>query len=180
VAPSPETCNGVDDDCDGAIDDGVCASMPYDLAVAPDMATSPPPCADTCNGAVHYVDQTAKYGLWVKVVNCSPKTDRYDLFLGASMAGPFYKIGDLANGGQDHCELVNPTFTLTSEANAASGSCPTCAIDYGGRVVNHPSYFGTSIYYRGYFGDPFLFTSDIPKDAPNADTACWYECGVSF
>ncbi len=183
VGPRAETCNGLDDDCNGVVDDGLsCGPVePVDAGPPPqDPDTGPPlsACDERCTGQSFVIDQTAKYGLWVKVVLCSHT--RYDLFLGPSAQGPFSKIGDLTNGGQDHCELVNPAFTLGNEADIKSGSCPTCDLGHGGRARLHPADFGTTLYYRALIGDPFKYTTDITTDAYNADTACWYECGVSF
>lgn len=181
IGPRAESCNGLDDDCNGVADDGLACGGTVDAGSPGDPVDSGPPpsaCDERCTGQSFILDQTAKYGLFVKVVLCSHT--RYDLFLGPTAQGPFSKIGDLTNGGQDHCELVNPAFTLGNEADIKSGSCPTCDLGHGGRARLHPNDWGTTLYYRALYGDPFSYTTDITKDAFNADTACWYECGVSF
>ncbi len=157
-----EVCgNSADDDCDGQVDE--------------DCATGWGNCDVHCSGAEHVIHNAA-YGVWVEVVLCSP--DRYDLLLGASQAGPFYKIGDTAGHGQDHCELVNPGFTIPNEDDINSGSCSTCAAAGAGSVVNIPELFETPMYVRAHFGEPFELTPSA--DRWGIHTSCWYECGVSF
>lgn len=182
--PVPEVCNGLDDDCNGEVDDAVpCKTADAGARdTSPEVDAGPPivpsPCSQRCTGTEILLDRTATYGLWVKVVLCSPT--RYDLLLGPSASGPFSKIGDLNNSGQDHCELVDPSFTLGNEATITSGNCPTCDLEHGGRAYLHPEVFGTTLYYRYNLGQQFSFTNNVPVDGYNADTACWYECGVTF
>ncbi len=120
-----EICNGLDDDCNGLVDDGItCVDAgpppPPPVVDAGPVEPPPSPCSERCTGASIVLDRTAAYGLWVKVVLCSPT--RYDLFLGPTQAGPFSKITDTNHLGQDHCELVNPAFTLPNEAAITSGT----------------------------------------------------------
>ncbi|MFO0674868.1 MAG: hypothetical protein U0235_35500 [Polyangiaceae bacterium] len=182
-APLTEVCNGVDDDCDGAIDEGLscgppppppvdAGSPPVD-AGPPPPPPSDPPCSERCDGAVSYVDQTAKYGLWVKVVRCK-SPGRYDLYLGPTASGPFSKIGDDNLSGQDHCELVNPAFTMADDATMSVGQ-----VEYGGAVYQYPAAYGVSLYHRAHIGEPFKYAADATTEK-NAMTSCWYECGVSF
>lgn len=166
--PSPEVCNQVDDDCDGEVDESL-----SDCG-ATDPSLSYGSCAAPCAGAEHIL-YNATYDKWIKIVLCTPS--RYDLFMGEAESGPFYKIGDTAGHGQDHCELVNPAFTLSHEDGVNSGSCPTCAVQHAGSVQDIPSLWGTQVYYRAVFGEPFTFAQALN---PAIHTSCWYECGVSF
>ena len=157
-----EVCgNDLDDDCDGVVDQDCPAGLGN--------------CDVQCSGAEH-VTYNAEYGVWIKVVLCS--SQRYDLLMGASQTGPFYKIGDTAGHGQDHCELVNPGFTIPNEDDINSGTCSTCYVEYAGSIVDIPELFETPVYYRAYFGEPFEFTPSA--DRGGIHTSCWYECGVSF
>ena len=181
AAPTTETCNGLDDDCDGASDEGLSCGPPPPPptdAGSPPVDSGPPPphdppCSERCDGAVSYVDQTAKYGLWVKVVRCK-SPGRYDLFLGPTASGPFSKIGDDNLSGQDHCELVNPSFTMADDATMSVGQ-----VEYGGAVYEYPAAYGVSVYHRAHIGQAFQFAADATT-TKNTLTSCWYECGVNF
>jgi len=145
----------------------------------PDAATSAAPlpygsCKTPCSGASHLL-YNQKYSKWVKVVLCSPA--RYDIFMGEQQSGPFYKVGDTGGHGQDHCELVNPAFTLTHEDYINSGNCPTCKLWSAGSVQNIPWLWNTPMYWRSKLGDPFTFGT---AQKSSIHTSCWYECGVSF
>lgn len=163
-------------------DDGS-ATLGHDPPPADDAGAAPPSppststCGPPCAGPERIVFH-AKSQKYVKAVLCSPT--RYDLFMSDSASGPFFKIGDTAGNGQDHCELVNAAFTLKNEDDVASGSCPSCQVMSASRVVWIPSLRDGAIYYRGYLGEPFRLTSKIAAEAPGADTACWYECGARF
>ncbi len=132
-------------------------------------------CAKPCGGSTR-VMHNAKYGKWIKVVRCSPQ--RYDLLMGSTKAGPFYKIGDGGGHGQDHCELVNPSFTITNDDTITSGSCKSCKVKGVGNVQGLSGLKGSSVYHRSSFGKPFKLT---PVSATvGIHTSCWYECGVSL
>ena len=160
-SPAGEECDGADDDCDGEVDED-----------CPPVDTT---CGTPCAGVVHVI-YNATYDRWIQVVLCSAQ--RYDLLMGDSEAGPFYKIGDGAGHGQDHCELVNPTFTIPDEDDINSGTCSTCAVASAGSVANNPELYLMPMYYRSVFGEPFAFDPTI--DAPGIWTSCWYQCGVEF
>jgi hypothetical protein len=162
-------------------------SASVDLAPPPPDLSPPPPlkpdaspvqsygaCKTSCAGTSHLL-HNAKYNKWVKVVLCTPS--RYDIFMGEQQSGPFYKVGDTAGHGQDHCELVNPSFTLTHEDNIDSGSCPTCKEKSAGSVAGIPWLWGTPMYWRSALGQPFNFGL---ANKQSINTSCWYECGVSF
>ena len=77
-----------------------------------DVSLSYGQCEAPCAGATRKIFNQ-KYQKWIKVVTCS--TSQYDIFMGETESGPFFKIGDLAGHGQDHCELLNEDFTLPDE-----------------------------------------------------------------
>jgi hypothetical protein len=127
-----------------------------------------------CDGD-RYVRFDEGYGLYVGVALCSPT--RYKIFLGASPDGVFQQIGDFAGHGQDHCELVNPTFAIPDEDDIKSGGCAACQTSVeGGEWYLNPT--GTQGYSRATFGDPFEFVPVWPEY--NLYTASWYECGVAI
>jgi hypothetical protein len=113
------------------------------------------------------------YGKWVGVSLCS--ASRYKIFLGDDPQGVFYEIGDYAGHGQDHCELVNPSFRIPNEDDITSGGCSSCSID-SAHVFQPP--VGSQGWSRARFGDPFRFESSWPQY--NLYTAQWYECGVDI
>jgi hypothetical protein len=160
--PEPEICDRVDNDCDAEVDEGCEPALPYGR------------CDERCEGETR-VFFNAAYGLWVQVVLCSPS--RYDILLGASESGPFRKVGDDSNHGEDHCELVSPSFTLDDDGDENSGSCTTCSVPSAGSVTGIPELLGTPMYVRQYFGEAFELES---AERWGIHTACWYECGVSF
>jgi hypothetical protein len=122
-----------------------------------------------CSGS-SFVRWLPSYQKWVAVILCTP--DRYKIFLGEDSAGPFYSMGDYAGNGQDHCELVNPAFTIPNEDDITSGGCTTCAL---GPYVNP---VGSRGYSRARFGDPFTYEAVWPMF--NLYTPTWYQCGVNL
>lgn len=143
----------------------------------PDASPTPQPygtCQSPCSGATHVL-YSPKVNKWVQVVLCSPQ--RYDIFVGEQQSGPFYKVGDTAGHGQDHCELVNPSFTLSHEDMVDSGNCPTCKVQGAGSVQNIPWLWNKQMYWRANMGQPLTF--GIAQKG-SIHTSCWYECGVSF
>jgi hypothetical protein len=131
-------------------------------------------CAAPCSGAKR-VFFNSRYGKWIQVVLCTPEV--YDLFMGESQNGPFYKIGDTGGHGQDHCELVNNAFTMPNNDDINSGNCPTCQVTGAGSVQNIPELWGTNVYHRSDIGEPFEFEQALQW---GIHTSCTYSCGVSF
>ena len=135
-------------------------------------------CFDTfdepsCDGA-RYVSFNETYQKYVGVILCA--ADRYKLYLGESEEGVFYQIGDYAGHGQDHCELVNPAFTIPNEDDIQSGGCTDCATSADQSWYANP--VGTQGYSRGVFGQGFTFEPVWPEY--NLYTVDWLSCGVSF
>jgi hypothetical protein len=130
-----------------------------------DAAKSNTPCTGE-----RYVTYAQKYAKWVGVVLCDP--NRYKIFLGESKEGTFYEIGDLNGSGQDHCELVNPDFTIPNDDDIKSGGCSACEVAGGWEAP----LIGQG-YARAYFGEPFTFD---PAIHPQSFTSTWYECGVAI
>ena len=126
-----------------------------------------------CDGA-RYVSFNATYQKYVGVVLCA--ADRYKLYLGESEDGVFYQIGDYAGHGQDHCELVNPSFTIPDEDDITSGGCSGCATSADTSWYSNP--IGTQGYSRANFGDGFEFEPLWPEY--NLYTVEWLSCEVSF
>lgn len=122
-----------------------------------------------CSGS-SFVRWLPSYQKWVAVILCTP--DRYKIFMGEDAAGPFHSIGDFAGNGQDHCELVNPAFTIPNEDDITSGGCTTCAL---GPFINP---VGSRGYSRARFGDPFTYEPVWPMF--NLYTPTWYQCGVNL
>lgn len=123
-----------------------------------------------CSGGQKLVKYNPTYKKWVGAELCSPT--RYKLFLGETKDGGYYEIGDTGGSGQDHCELVNPSFTLLNEDDITSGTCKTCNLDYDPSDARTPY----PIYARGAMGTPFT----LEQWRQSIDTSFWYECGVSI
>jgi hypothetical protein len=159
-----------DRDCDGLQDPG-CGCHPADVPVwtaweQHDFASAPS--STPCNGE-RWVRFDSSYGVWVGAVLCSPHA--YKLFLSDTEDGTYYEIGDTAGNGQDHCELVSPSFTIPDEDDVTSGGCPACGT--GPMVLSEPE----AVYSRGYFGQCFAFQPAWPA---NTYSVQWYECGVTI
>lgn len=125
-----------------------------------------------CQGA-RYVRFLPAYAKWVGVALCSPT--RYKLFLADGPDDTFREIGDYAGHGQDHCELVNPGFSIPDEDDITSGGCTHCSLD-GAHVFDPP--VGSQGWSRARFGEPFRFEPSWPEF--NLYTAQWYECGIAI
>jgi hypothetical protein len=123
----------------------------------------------SCSGA-RFVRFDAHYNLWVGAILCGA-ANRYKLYLGPARDQMFLEIADYAGHGQDHCELVNPAFTLPNEDDITSGGCATCTL---GPLVD---IIGVPVYARARFGEPFqrassTFWADL--------TTTYYSCGVAI
>ena len=155
----------------------VVQATPVAAAVSP-YVTNPALAYGTCGAPCageSKVIYNEKYHKYVKVVLCS--RERYDLFMGEAEAGPFYKIGDNSGHGQDHCELVNPTFTNPIDDDVASGTCPTCRVMSAGNQII-PALWGIKMYHRSRMNEGFQLAEDVTQRG--ILTSCWYECGASF
>jgi len=126
-----------------------------------------------CDGA-RYVRYDETYGLYVGARLCS--STRYKLYLSAEREGTYLQIGDWAGHGQDHCELVNESFSIPNEDDITSG-CPSCDLGpFAFDAVNNP--VGSRGYVRGNFGEDFELLDPWPEY--NHYTVEWHECGVSI
>ncbi len=122
-----------------------------------------------CTGE-RFVRYQPAYDRWVGAVLCG-SAERYKLYLSARQDDLFFEIADYAGHGQDHCELVNPDFSLPNEDDITSGGCTNCAVGDLVDIIDAP------VYARGYFGESFrLTTSQFWGDL----TTTWYECGVAI
>jgi hypothetical protein len=128
--------------------------------------------AGSCNGA-KYVRSTTYKGLYVAAIHCSnePKS-KVKLLLAASAAGPYREIGDEAGHGQDHCELMNPSFTLPNSDDINSGNCQTCEIGSNPKVAASP------FYHRSNLGDNFVLQTTAP--AVSQQSSPFLNCGVDL
>jgi len=131
-----------------------------------DFPTIAPP---TCAGA-RYVRHDDRYGVWVGAIQCG-SSNSYKLYMAQNANEPFLEIADYAGHGQDHCELVNPDFTLPNEDDITSGGCTTCSV---GPVVDP---IGVPVFARSYFGQPFQRV--ISTFGVELSTTM-YSCGVAI
>lgn len=118
-----------------------------------------------------YVAQSPKYpGAWIGAESCNDATDdQYKLYMSDSENGTYYQIADTAGHGQDHCELVNPSFSIPNEDDIKSGGCATCDI----QNMNDPQQ--ELVFSRANFGQPFrLVKSSVWSDLSSQI----YKCGV--
>ena len=123
-----------------------------------------------CAGGARYVAYDVRYSKWVGVELCSPT--KYKIYLGEAKDGVFHEIGDFAGDGQDHCEIVNPTFTIPNEDEITSGGCASCASQM---TWDNPG--PVPVYTREWFGEAFTLET-WPQY--NLYTSRWYSCGVSI
>ena len=123
----------------------------------------------SCTGA-RFVRHDAHYGVYVGAILCGD-AKHYKLYMSAQLDRPFLEIADYAGHGQDHCELVNPAFTIPNEDDITSGGCTECSV---GPVVDID---GIPVYARANFGQPFeRVTSRFWADLTNPV----YACGVAI
>ena len=131
-----------------------------------DFDTFSPP---TCTGA-RYVRRDEHYGVWIGAILCGGST-YYKLYMSEHADEPFLEIADYAGHGQDHCELVNPAFTIPDEDDITSGGCTECSVHNVVDPIDVP------VYARARFGEPFeRVTSQFWADL----TTSVYSCGVSI
>jgi hypothetical protein len=122
-----------------------------------------------CTGD-RFIRHDDRYGIWVGAILCGSSTS-YKLYMSATRDDPFLEIADYAGHGQDHCELVNPAFTLPDEDDIRSGGCTGCAL---GDLVDP---IGVPVYARATFGQPFeRVISQYWADL----TTTFYSCGVAI
>lgn len=122
-----------------------------------------------CTGD-HFVRYSDQYGLYVGAVLCG-SSRAYKLFLSDTKGGPYLEIADYAGHGQDHCELVNPGFSIPDEDDITSGGCTECSV--GGLV----DLIDIPVYARAVFGEPFeRVTSQEWADLTSSE----YRCGVAI
>lgn len=131
-----------------------------------DFLTLTPP---GCTGA-RFVRHDARYGAYVGAILCGAP-NRYKLYMSRARDARFLEIADYAGHGQDHCELVNPAFTIPDEDDITSGGCTSCAV---GDLVDIQ---GVPVYARATFGQQFervasRFWADL--------TTTFYSCGVAL
>ncbi len=123
----------------------------------------------SCTGA-RFVRRDDHYGVWVGAILCGD-AGSYKLYMSEVLDAPFLEIADYAGHGQDHCELVNPAFTIPNEDDITSGGCTECSV--GGLV----DLIDVPVYARAVFGEPFeRVTSQFWADL----TTTVYSCGVSI
>ena len=146
------------------LDDGAGDPLPNDCGFAPAQFTFP---TDelACDGD-QFVKHDDTYNLFVGVTLCSSSAD---LRIYLSDAGDnFFPATDWAGNGQDHCELVNPEFTINNEDDITSGGCSSCSAGVNLPLEHVP------VWERGQFGDPFDFNPSSPEWA---DQTSRLNCG---
>ncbi len=121
-----------------------------------------------CTGE-RFVRRDEHYGVWVGAILCG--ANGYKLYMSDAADAPFLEIADYAGHGQDHCELVNPAFTIPDEDDITSGGCTACSVGDLVDLIDVP------VYARARFGEPFeRVTSRFWADL----TTTVYSCGVSI
>lgn len=134
-----------------------------------------------CQGGKMFVKYSARYQKWVGAELCSAGS--YKLYLSETRDGVYAPIADSSGHGQDHCELVNPTFTLGNDDDVTSGSCKTCSVTPWGSWA-WPG--AVPVYVRSSIGEPFKLESWLEWEDPNGKpmsphhTSSSYSCGVSI
>ena len=108
--------------------------------------------------------------MWVGAILCGSGS-RYKLYMSDRPDQPFLQIADYAGHGQDHCELVNPAFSIPNEDDITSGGCADCAV---GNVVD---VIGVPVYARAKFGESFERV--ISREWADLTTPT-YACGIAI
>jgi hypothetical protein len=122
-----------------------------------------------CTGD-RFIRRDERYGVWVGAILCGDAR-HYKLYMSAERDQAFLQIADYAGHGQDHCELVNPAFSIPNEDDITSGGCTACSV---GDLVD---VIGVPVYARAMFGQPFArVTSREWADL----TTKTYACGVAI
>jgi hypothetical protein len=122
-----------------------------------------------CTGE-RFIRRDDHYGVWVGAILCGSSRS-YKLYMSQTRDDPFLEIADYAGHGQDHCELVNPAFTIPDEDDIQSGGCSDCSL---GSLVDP---VGVPVYARAKFGQPFeRVISQVWADL----TTTFYSCGVAI
>jgi peptidoglycan hydrolase-like protein with peptidoglycan-binding domain len=122
-----------------------------------------------CSGD-KYIGYSQKYAAWVGAQLCEDNT-KYKLYMSDSENGTYYQIADTGGHGQDHCELVNQSFTIPNDDEITSGTCKTCSLGAMFDVQNEP------VYVRSKIGENF--TKAQSKYWGELTTKS-YSCGVSI
>lgn len=122
-----------------------------------------------CTGT-KYVGYSEKYDAWVGAQLCG-SNDQYKLYMSSSKTGTYYQIADYGGHGQDHCELVNPNFTISNGDNINSGSCSDCAVG----SLTDPN--GETVFARSSFGEAFEKVTS--RDWGDLSTE-YYQCSVDI
>jgi hypothetical protein len=116
-----------------------------------------------CPG-MHLVRYDPFQNLWVAIMGCP--NGRWRIYLGEDQWGDFFPAVDWAGGGQDHCELVNPTFWLDDEDDINSGNCVDCS------TANMQPIVGIPAYARGWYGALFEYVDESEPAFFAADLYC--------
>ena len=123
----------------------------------------------SCTGE-RFVRHDEHYDVWIGAILCG-SAERYKLYMSAQRDQPFLQIADYAGHGQDHCELVNPAFTIPDEDDITSGGCTDCSV---GELID---VVGVPVYARAKFGESFTrVTSTEWADL----TTSAYACGIAI
>ena len=122
----------------------------------------------SCNGK-QLVRFDNKYKLYVGLTFCN-NSDKFRLYLSSNKNKGFFPATDTGGHGQDHCELVNPKFTLPNTDNINSGGCKSCATSR-----NLPLEY-VSVWYRSRLGQSFKFV----RSGEWAYQTSQLQCGVTF
>ncbi len=117
-----------------------------------------------------FVGYSSKYAMWVGAQLCG-SSDKYKLYMSTSKTGVYYQIADYGGHGQDHCELINSSFTIPNDDDITSGTCKNCAVGNLVDVQNEP------VFARSKLGETFkqvdsTYWADLTTD--------YYKCGVSI
>jgi len=108
--------------------------------------------AQSCDGPQFVrIDERGVVG----VVACGEGAFR--VYLTQDPLKSFIPVADMAGHGQDHCELLNPDFTISNEDDITSGGCAKCSTG-----VDLPLE-GVTVYGRSNFGEPFELVKHTPE-----------------
>jgi hypothetical protein len=128
--------------------------------------TQPQPGQPVVPSGEQFVRFNATYGLWVGLVQMQ---GGYQFYLSDSLSKPFLPAADSSGGGEDLCELIDPTF---AEGNTGIVNSTGLIARY---VSSMTALVSVEVYRRALVGQPFERTISTET---GSDLTSVINCGI--